>query len=161
MEELCGRPQNFGIRIQKNLATMVAPQDTLIHLGDVIFYNYPSLKGILDSIPGRKILVRGNHDSKSNHWYMNNGFSYCADMIVQDNIIYSHRPTERLPSGVDYNIHGHFHNKTHRERPPWYDKNVHLLFVLEHHYKPIGLQEFMAKHEKEIRKSSSKCSEGS
>lgn len=144
MIKLCGRPEDFGVKIKANLKRLVAPQDTLIHLGDVIFYNYPELKNILLSIPGRKVLVMGNHDGKTKGWYMNNGFDYCADMIVQDNIIFTHRPIQQFPSGVTINIHGHLHNTGHHPQGDWWKiGETHLLFVLEHHYGPIGLQEFL------------------
>ena len=147
MEEMCGRPPDFGVQIQKNLQRLIAEQDTLIHLGDVIFYKYPELKGMLDAIPGRKILVRGNHDCKKNGWYMNNGFDYCADMIVQNHIIFTHKPLEQFPTGVTLNIHGHLHNTGHRPQAEWWKPGVsHLLFTLEHHYAPIELQTFVAKN---------------
>jgi len=41
--------------------TCVAPQDVVLHLGDVGF-NYGRLFNIVARLNGRKLLVRGNHD---------------------------------------------------------------------------------------------------
>lgn len=145
MMELCGRPVDFGIQIRKNLKLLVSPQDTLIHLGDVIFYKYPELKNILGDIPGRKILVRGNHDGKKHSWYMRNGFDFSADLIMIDNIVFTHRPLETFPTGATVNIHGHLHNTGHHPQEEWWKPGErHLLFTLEHHYKPIELQKFIS-----------------
>jgi calcineurin-like phosphoesterase family protein len=123
----------------------IAAQDTLIHLGDVIFYNYADLKDILDGIPGRKVLTMGNHDKRNATWYMNHGFTFAADAIVMGNIMFSHKPIKDFPSGVEYNVHGHLHNTGHRPQESWWDPGGrHRLFVLEHHYKPIELQRFMS-----------------
>ena len=63
MVTLCNRPVDFGSRLMSNLRHMLAPQDLLIHLGDVIFYKYPDLLDMMNSINGRKILLMGNHDA--------------------------------------------------------------------------------------------------
>lgn len=140
----CGRPADFTQQVIRNLKRMCAPQDTLIHLGDVIFYNYANLGDILNGIPGRKILTMGNHDKRNASWYMNHGFAFAAAAIVMDDIIFSHKPIKDFPTGVVYNVHGHLHNTGHRPQERWWDPGgMHRLFVLEHHYKPIELSKFM------------------
>lgn len=139
----CGRPLDFGEQLIKNMRHLIAPHDTLYHLGDVIFYDYSFLKSIMDSIPGRKILLMGNHDRKTKNWYVTRGgFQCAADMIVLDDIMLSHKPIERLPSGVRLNVHGHWHD-VHRERPEWYSETTHRLLSVEAtKYKPVKLEEF-------------------
>lgn len=140
----CGRPADFGEQLLKNLRHLLTPQDTLYHLGDVIFYKYPDLKEMLDSIPGTKVLLMGNHDKKSKGWYARNGFAFVADMIVLDDIMLSHKPIERLPSGVRLNVHGHWHNDDHHKRPEWYSESTHRLLSVEvTNYKPVKLEEFV------------------
>lgn len=144
MVELCGRPADFGEQLLKNLRHMLAPQDTLYHLGDVIFYDYPGLKAMLDSVPGNKVLLMGNHDRKPRNWYARNGFSFAADMIVLDDILLTHKPVEKLPSGVRLNVHGHWHNDEHHRRPEWYSDTTHRLLSVETtNYKPVKFQEFV------------------
>lgn len=143
MVELCGRPTDFNERIIKNLRQQLAPGDTLIHLGDVIFYKYPDLAGILDSIPGRKVLTMGNHDRKKASWYMRNGFHYTCTMIVIDDVLLSHKPVEVLPTGVRLNIHGHWHNTGHHGRPAWHTPETHRVLAIENTgYKAVLLAEY-------------------
>lgn len=103
------RPSGFEDLILKNLRVCLRPQDTLIHLGDVIFYRYPELKGMLDAAPCRKILVQGNHDRKKRGWYCRNGFDAAVDAFVWDDILFTHKPD---PGRYPLNIHGHLHTNT-------------------------------------------------
>jgi len=146
MVEECGRPVDCEKIIMRNLKHMIASQDLLIHLGDVIFYKYPLLKGMLDSVPCRKILTMGNHDHKSKGWYMRAGFDWAVDTFTLGNTIFSHRPMEILPSGVEFNVHGHMHTNMHRKGEGWYDPKVHRLLSLENaDYKPVKLCMFLPK----------------
>lgn len=117
----CGWPENFEYTIIKKCSHLVMSQDTLFHLGDVIFYQMGKLKHLLDKIPGKKILLRGNHDKKSNCWYTRNGFSFVADQIVLGSTILSHKPIQTFSDNVRLNIHGHCHEKECTES--WYSKN--------------------------------------
>lgn len=137
----CGRPADFGERIRREWKKVIAPQDTLVHLGDVIFYKYPDLKGIMDAVPGRKILVMGNHDVKSRGWYMRNGFDFACDAFINDGILFSHKPVEVLPNGLLFNLHGHWHTLPTHDRPAWWSPKTHCLMCLEHDdYRPINLE---------------------
>lgn len=134
-----GRPPNHTELTINNLKRLLAPQDLLIHLGDVILYKYKHLKDILDSIPGTKVLTIGNHDRKSVQWYMWNGFSFAATTFQLDNVMFSHKPTHPLPNDVRLNIHGHWHNDTRYPKPNYYDDRYHLLSLEKSDYKPINL----------------------
>lgn len=139
------RPQNHTELSIKRWRHAVAPQDTTIHLGDVIFYQYTRLKEILDSIPGKKFLVKGNHDKKTLSWYTRNGFDCAVDTLSIDNVLFSHRPVQHFPDNVTINVHGHLHSGGHRPTESWWNPGGrHRLFVLEHHYSPICLQQFLA-----------------
>ena len=56
----CGRPENFSEQICHNWQNMVNPADTVIHLGDIA-WDEQWLHRLM-RLPGRKILVRGNHE---------------------------------------------------------------------------------------------------
>lgn len=148
--EFCGRPENHWELLVANCKRLVAPQDRLFHLGDVIFYKHETLKPTLDSIPGKKILLMGNHDHKSQGWYSRNGFDFVCEMLVIDGtkdspggILLSHKPQEILPQGVRINIHGHHHNAKYREYPIWYADSTHRnLSIEETKYMPVKLREF-------------------
>lgn len=144
------RPDGFTDLVISNMRRLIAPQDFLIHLGDVIFYDAPSLKGILDSIPCRKVLTIGNHDKQGHRWYMRNGFDWACDVFTQDGIAYSHKPLRILPDGCKINIHGHFHNNDHRSSEPqyaeFYDPAIHKKLAIEEtNYCPVKIRGFLEK----------------
>lgn len=145
------RPDDYNERMLQNCLYLVAAQDTLLHLGDVIFYRAEMLKEMLRQIAGRKILVMGNHDRhRSRTWYQRNGFDFACDMLVLGTVLFSHEPVPVFPTGVTVNVHGHFHNDQHRPRPDWYvtgGEAYRLLAMEDTDYKPVNLQAFLgSKH---------------
>lgn len=143
--ELCGRPVDHRERMLKNLRHLVAPQDRVFNLGDVIFYHHDLLKGMLDSFPGKKILLMGNHDHKSPGWYSRNGFDFVADQIVIGDVLLSHKPQPVVAQGIRVNVHGHWHNTRHHDRPTWWKPDTHRnLSIEETGYKPVKLAQFAA-----------------
>lgn len=145
MIEYCGRPENYNELIWKNLKQL-KDDDILIHLGDVCIGKDREVHKKLQEFKFKKILVRGNHDKKSNSWYLNNGWDFVCeefkDTLFGKNILFSHMP--KVWDGVyDLNIHGHFHNSDHRRQEPELFKiknGYQKLFALEYtNYKPINL----------------------
>src|SRR5476649_1621970 len=120
-----GRPNDFNEKIIKNWNQLVAYDDVVIHLGDVIFGldKEQRLPSLMASLPGKKILCRGNHDPKPAEWYMEHGFDFACDYYVYKDVAFSHAPLTPLPPQtlvsdgrpVNWNIHGHFHKGTHRQ----------------------------------------------
>lgn len=112
--DYCGRPENFASIIEKNWKRMVKPADTVIHLGDVA-WGEENLRR-LTRLPGKKILVRGNHDAKSIPYYIEAGFDFACDALNMCldgiDILFTHRPA--YGHTADINIHGHLHD-LHRE----------------------------------------------
>ena len=167
MVELCGRPKNFNQLIVKNWKHLVGENDLVIHLGDVIFNRAGELSGIMNQLPGTKVLTLGNHDKRKPEWYMSHGFALACEQFVYKGITFSHYPLSPedmgftplsyrkgighsdVPGEVVFepdpvNIHGHFHNTDHRN---WeldvYEHNK--LFSLEKvGYKPVLLEQFIA-----------------
>lgn len=133
----CSRPENFTDIICENWKKMVSPTDTVIHLGDCAWR--PEGMERLLNLPGKKILVRGNHDDRSLEKYMAMGWDFACDSIVMKLggviILFSHKP--RWNHKADINIHGHFHD-LHRED----FSRLYLPLSLESMgYKPIALNE--------------------
>lgn len=64
----------------------------------------------------RSILVKGNHDSKSYNWYLQNGWDWVCDTFTLERhgktILFSHEP-KAWDGYFDINIHGHLHNSQH------------------------------------------------
>jgi calcineurin-like phosphoesterase family protein len=107
----CDRPGNFTDIIIKRWQERVKPEDTVIHLGDVIIGRKSSLRDIMSQLPGRKSLIRGNHDrQKSCTWWMENGFDFACDGMRFRNCWLTHEPDTSRAGGCDLNIHGHLHN---------------------------------------------------
>ena len=103
----CQRPEDFTDILLRNLRKTLTVEDTLIHLGDVFIGRRPPWLG---DWPGRKILIRGNHDRQhSNTWWMEHGFDFACDGMAFRNCWLSHEPRPNLPIG-ELNIHGHLHN---------------------------------------------------
>ncbi len=137
IKKYCNRPDNFEKLIEKNWNETISEKDTVIHLGDISFNeNWIERLG---SWNGKKILVRGNHDKKSQDFYLNCGFTAVVEELVIDFdnviILFSHRP--RFAHGYDINLHGHQHNLAVYD-----DRRLYLPLSLEHMgYKPLALDE--------------------
>lgn len=143
MVKLCGRPENFTELILENLRGALKPDDILIHLGDVIFGQAGKLTEYLKSVPGRKWLVRGNHDYARNGWYLSHGFDAVCDGMVFRKAWLSHKPAVSLPESCVVNVHGHLHNSTHHDaeytKQAWHK----LLSVEQTNYKPVEWEKFV------------------
>ena len=164
MIEYCDRPKNFEELLWAGLKEL-KEEDLLIHLGDICIGKDKEVHQHLQGISGcRKILVKGNHDMKSNNWYLENGWDFVCDFFYDKyyntNIYFSHRPILDIGKNC-INIHGHFHNTLPRlNKKQWAyateeekHKNVlagitdqHRLLAVEYtNYKPISLESFFTK----------------
>jgi calcineurin-like phosphoesterase family protein len=56
------RPDDFDHRINRHWQGMVHSDDLVVHLGDVMVGNSTDWHAIIATLPGRKVLVLGNHD---------------------------------------------------------------------------------------------------
>lgn len=132
-----GRPENFEDRIFEHLWKKEG--DILIHCGDFcIGQDAKWHEKFMMEAKGfkRKILVRGNHDNKSDSWYYDHGWDFvCFTFAIkyQGNLIFfSHKPQhQHLLRGSQYNFHGHLHGKiedSHRSEdlPITYDRSFHI-----------------------------------
>lgn len=110
----CDRPDDYHERIIRNWRNIVKPDDTIIHVGDVIIGKSQNWDTICSQLPGRKILVRGNHDEHhSCNWWMQHGFVAASDAMLFRGAWITHKPSGFLPAGAFINIHGHLHNIFH------------------------------------------------
>ena len=110
------RPESYDVQIIGNWIKMVDPEDLIIHLGDVALPDKDqSVWATLAGLPGRKILVMGNHDKRSAKWYMERGFDFACDAFELRGILYTHRPAQIIPPWIRFNVHGHLHAGEHRE----------------------------------------------
>lgn len=152
----CDRPDDFTERIIANWQRLVKPEDTIIHLGDVMIGKKSLGMEQLRSLTGRKILIRGNHDRQhSNTWWMEHGFDFACDGLMFRHCWLSHEPVTYLPDGALVNIHGHLHNIWHGFRPDRGAELTHLmypwqrLFAVEYtKYMPVEFDKFVSQPDK-------------
>lgn len=159
MKTYCDRPSDFTERIIKNWHNLVSPEDLVIHLGDVAIGKREDWGWIIPSLPGKKVLVRGNHDdSKSCDWWMSEGgFDFACDSMIYRGQWLTHKPSDFMPPGCTYNIHGHLHNIWHGFTPngglPEGEKKLEhpwqRLFAIEYtDYLPVIFEKFISHPDK-------------
>ena len=111
----CNRPFESTVQMDEYIAEKwieeVGEEDTVLHLGDVAFKTQ-YLDEVIQSLPGRKILVWGNHDwCRTKTYYRKRGFDEVYDELLvkvggQD-VRLTHMPSDKTDMP---NIHGHLHN---------------------------------------------------
>lgn len=102
---------NLG-RLSDAYAEDIQSDDIFIYLGDLCdpsVTDIKKLKAIVSSIPGYKVLCRGNHDTQDDTFYKEIGFDVVCEICVIHNLVFSHKPV-RVPMGY-LNIHGHLHTE--------------------------------------------------
>jgi calcineurin-like phosphoesterase family protein len=150
MYDYCNRPENYQEQIWESLESIKSPYDVLIHLGDITIGGDKAVHERINNLPCKKWLVKGNHDNKSDSWYLEHGWDFVCDavllQIVGVRVLLSHVPHPNTGYGI--NIHGHFHNSDHRRHEPELraiaNPRQHL-FALEYDgYKVQDLQKMVA-----------------
>ena len=173
----CDRPADFTELIIRNWQQIVKPEDIVIHLGDVFIGKAEGWRTIFPQLPGRKLLVRGNHDrQRSCEWWMSNGFDSACDGMRFRNCWLTHEPDTSRAGGCDLNLHGHLHNIWHGFHPngsvsneeeqtisscgtlkyPW-----QRLFSIEYtNYCPVEFDKFVAHPDKYLSRGIKCASSG-
>lgn len=171
MKLYCNRPDDYEDRLAKGMFSL-GSEDLLIHLGDVCIGEELKIHNeIIERMACRKILVRGNHDNKSDNWYLTHGWDFvCFKFQAKyygKTIMFSHMPQVYSKEidllfgagSYDINIHGHFHNMNNKLMDEdWEKQNAEyvskhdispvnsrsrLLAVEYTNYQPIALQDFL------------------
>jgi calcineurin-like phosphoesterase family protein len=145
MKDYCQRPEGFETTILNRIRHHVLTGDVLIHLGDFCIYKDEEWHAeFMATCPGKKWLIRGNHDRKSSSWYLDRGWDFVADSttltLFGKRLLLSHRPVT-AHSDFDLNIHGHHHNTGHHPEDETTPK--HKLLFIEHHYSPVNLRKIV------------------
>lgn len=145
--EYCGRPKDHEQLLRSGMYR-IQSEDMLIHLGDICIGDDSRVHNeYIESLPCRKILVMGNHDTKSASWYMEHGWNFACDSFrlkyAGKIIHFSHKP-EAWDGVWEINVHGHLHNLGHRENEYKELKQWHRLYSPELMcYQPIELAKFI------------------
>lgn len=111
----CNRPftnvEDMNGYIIKQWNSMIGKNDIIYHHGDfALNCDKDMVKKLVSQLNGKIILITGNHDKRSNGWFLDCGFIEVYNKPVQmGSYILSHQPVVNLPIGYK-NIHGHIHN---------------------------------------------------
>lgn len=149
------RPQNVDGMIIQRWNECVNPCDVVVHLGDVIVGNDDDIDLINERLNGIKILVRGNHDSRSIAWYLARGFSFVCDQVLFGKVLLSHEPAKHKTPEWTVNVHGHLHRGEHRAGEYAIYPHHCLLSLEDHNYRPVLLSSFVQKHMTKIMRAPS------
>lgn len=152
MLELENRPKGFEDKILQGYSQL-QEGDMLVHLGDFcIGQDELWHQRFFKALPynNTTVLVRGNHDSKSDEWYYNHGWDFVCDSFSLNKfgkkILFTHIPVLYEKELFDVNIHGHLHSNRHHGSPedfPLQDRIYKLLSIEYGNYKPIVLRTFL------------------
>lgn len=156
-----GRPADFEMRELQALRKI--PKDAyLIVLGDFCIGDDEVQHDRFLSFVGHvqhRLLVRGNHDHKSNTWYLQHGWSAVADVMELNvhgkRIVFTHIPVDPDDyDWCDFNVHAHTHGNGHRDEEvagilkPGY----HIEYAPEtHQYAPLLLTDKVLKHHEGLK----------
>lgn len=144
VKEYCNRPDNYEQLLFKWLQSIPAG-DVLICLWDIcIGHDTEVHKKYIEPLNCTKILVRGNHDRKTDHWYYQHGWTFVCtsftNYLYGHNLIFSHEP--KVVDEQSINIHWHQHNRRDIEQHQWY--HWLCLSCEDEKYRPITLQRFLS-----------------
>ncbi len=108
-------------------------------LGDFSFYGKDRTTEICNLLNGNKKLIKGNHDTHSNKYYVDCGFDQVYDfpIIVENFWILSHEPIELKSDYPFFNIHGHIHNNIIYEGK---SLTHYCVSVEQTNYKPLDFE---------------------
>lgn len=125
------RPENFAEVIWNNWNKTVKPEDTVYFLGDLAFEQFSRTKEYITTLPGKKIMVKGNHDKFSNKQYLEIFSEVHLLWLIVGKYFMSHYPiTNEDPrykdriaevrrnfelSGCEINVHGHTHSRMSKD----------------------------------------------
>jgi calcineurin-like phosphoesterase family protein len=149
IKDLCGRPDNFEQLIIDDWRRH--EEGVLIHLGDICIGQDSSVhENYIRLLSMKTWLIRGNHDNKSNSWYLDNGWDMVCERLdlifCKKKIAFTHKPIAD-DGWYDLNIHGHHHNSKHHEEDEEYLKiknNKQVLISIENYnYKLIDLEKLI------------------
>jgi calcineurin-like phosphoesterase family protein len=146
-----GRPENHTELMVQNWNNVVKPDDTVLHLGDVLmgarskWMTIPRLRGRVE------VLNSGNHDEEHKRKYIEAswGWRFRPDFTWQYRgwmIFFSHYPamTELIQDIKGINVHGHIHEK---EDPSRQHINVSVERI---NYRPVWLTDLLDKRIKAL-----------
>lgn len=135
-------------KFQAAWINLIKPHDTVFHLGDIFMGRgaIQQAKNFIQTLPGQKYFLRGNHDGQPTEFYTHRGWTEIGEdsrLYWQEwkgkKVLFSHYPdTKNLDWTI--NIHGHIHDGGYAPGTPMRDyRNVSLEAV----WRPVRLREVL------------------
>ena len=119
----CGRPQDHERLMRDHWRETIAPRDVVLHLGDFALDSAYNIERRAKSLPGKKFLLKGNHDRHSKGFYEKAGFTFLKHGFVMPykdwTVVFTHHPDcqgQYLGAPKRLNVHGHIHEKVLGDR---------------------------------------------
>lgn len=139
------RKSGYEEQLWAGLKSM-SPNSMLVCLGDVTLSDDVYIHSRLnEECPAQqRVLIIGNHDSRSIWWYLRHGWSHATYGMLLERfglkILFTHRPVD-LPDWIDWNIHGHYHRY---HKPSDQDDGKHIVVSCETQgYQPLSLKSLL------------------
>jgi len=132
---------NHDRMIWQNARDMLTARDILICLGDMSFTD----EGLdmIHALPGRKILVRGNHDTRSMDMY-NKVFEAIHGAYRYKGCFLTHIPIHPMELYRGYNIHGHCHRGGPSNLQIGEEWQAYYNVILEFNdYRPVPMRDVL------------------
>ena len=129
--------------IIKNWNSVVSKRDTVIIAGDVSFHGKEKTGEIINQLNGKKILVKGNHDQRSNSWWIDVGIDEVSNfpIIYKEWFIIQHEPPTYINDAMPYFfIYGHVHGS---EMYHTVTKQTACVCVERWDYTPVELNKIL------------------
>lgn len=139
----CGRPLDHNMIMYRKWQSLVRPTDTVLHLGDLaVWYGEEKSywQGFAGSLPGRKYLIKGNHDKDKDKIFEAEGYTVIPEFIQEikgQRVLFSHYPDDHRTSQWDINVHGHIHNHELEPRLAMTNRRYKNVSVEVMDYKPV------------------------
>jgi metallophosphoesterase superfamily enzyme len=105
----------------------------LVHLGDA---ENSLITG--GTIGFRKVLVRGNHDEKTDYLQ----YDLVLDAYLCNNVWFTHEPAFSIPLGAHWNVHGHMHEAVYEDYG-YIEKPFHIRLYPRKLYSWDDIQRFI------------------
>ena len=135
------RQSGWQGKLWDNWMNTVQPEDTVLHLGDIVFGGKQDLLA-LRHLTGSVSFIKGNHDqSQRVKDYQNKlGWKRLEPFTIQYEgytVEFRHEPTWPLPNGSFLQVHGHIH--TEPQVSLW-----HISCCVEElDYRPVSLKQLL------------------
>lgn len=153
----CGRP--FASTEEMNDAmiaswnSVVSDEDLAFHVGDFSLSRSVSpqeVTSVIQRLKGKKILIRGNHDSYDDNFFLESGFKAVVDSINLGGVLLVHYPLHEAFARkvrdshwgeVSHVVHGH----DHRKDIPEFENHFNVA-VDRHDFAPVVMSRVVPPH---------------